>query len=295
VFTGIHHVAVAVRDLEAALGFFHGLIGLPLGARAAVADQGVEAVLLPSGGCEIELLQPIDPTGGVARFLAKRGEGLHHLCVLTPSVSVAVGQAQGAGLPLIDQVPRPGLAGMIAFLHPKATQGVLVEIAQPPASPGHEAAVHPPAGPENDVPASSLATLRHALPLSNAPKAPRVETVYAVAADPAAAAQTFARNFNGVLGPPEQDAGLDARAIRVGLGASQLCVLSPAAPSSPVARWLAERGEGLFGVGLALGNLDGVCRRLQSASIPVEAPAAPAPWRFRIGPAHAHGLHLLLA
>jgi methylmalonyl-CoA/ethylmalonyl-CoA epimerase len=294
-FTGIHHVAVVVTDLERALRLFHELIGLPVGARARVADQGVEAVLLPAGASEIELLQPIDPTGGVARFLAKRGEGLHHLCLETPNIAAAVAQAQGAGLPFIDRAPRPGLAGMIAFLHPRATQGVLVEIAQPPAPPGHEEAVHPPATPDHDVPASSPATLRRAVPVSNAPKTPRVETVYAVAADPAAAARAFARNFNGVLGPPEQDAGLDARAIRVGLGASQLCVLSPAAPSSPVARWLAERGEGLFGVGLALGNHDGARRRLQGASIPVEAPAAPASWRLRIEPAHAHGLHLLLA
>jgi methylmalonyl-CoA/ethylmalonyl-CoA epimerase len=294
VFTGIHHVAVAVRDLEAAVGFFHGLIGLPLGVRAAVADQGVEAVLLPSDGCEIELLRPIDPAGGVARFLAKRGEGLHHLCIETPSVSAAVGQAQGAGLPLIDPAPRPGLAGMIAFLHPKASQGVLVEMAQPPASPGHGSAVRPPAAPDNGAPVPPPATLRHASPVSNALKAPRVETVYAVAADPTAAAKTFARNFDGVLGPPGQDAGLVARARRVGLGASWLCVLSPAGPSSPVARWLAERGEGLFGFRLALGNLDEACRRLRSAGIPVEAPAAPAPWRLRIGPAHAHGLHLLL-
>jgi len=275
-FTGIHHLAIVVRDLERALRFFHGLIGLPLGARARVADQGVEAVLLLAGGTEIELLQPIDPAGGVARFLAKRGEGLHHLCIETPSVSAAVEQLRGAGLPLIDQVPRPGLAGTIAFLHPRASQGILVEMAQP-------------------SPASPPATSHHAPPVSNVPLAPRIEMIYAAAGDPEAAAETFARNFGGVLGTPGREAGLDARIAPIGLGTSRLCVLAPAGPASPVAGWLADRGEGLFGLRLEVSDLDGTRRRLQAASIPVEAPAsASALWRLRIEPAHAHGLHLLL-
>jgi len=264
-FTGIHHLAIVVRDLERALRFFHGLIGLPLGARARVADQGVEAVLLLAGGTEIELLQPIDPAGGVARFLAKRGEGLHHLCIETPSVSAAV-----------EQVPRPGLAGTIAFLHPRASQGILVEMAQP-------------------SPASPPATSHHASPVSSVPLAPRIEMIYAAAGDPESAAETFARNFGGVLGTPGREAGLDARIAPIGLGTSRLCVLAPAGPASPVAGWLADRGEGLFGLRLEVSDLDGTRRRLQAASIPVEAPAsASASWRLRIEPAHAHGLHLLL-
>ena len=267
-FTGIHHAAVVVRELEPALRFFHELLGLPVGMRATVADQGVEAVLLPAGASEIELLRPIDPAGGIARYLARRGEGLHHLCVGTSNVSAALAQAQGAGLPLIDPAPRPGLAGTIAFLHPKASQGVLVEMAQPSAPPGPEA---------------------------NASKAPRIEMVYAAAADPTGAAETFARNFSGVLGACEPDAGLEARVLPVGIGASRLGVLAPAAPTSPVARWLAERGEGLFGIRLGLGNLEETQRRLQSAGIPVEAAATgSAPWRLRIEPTHAHGMHLFL-
>ena len=279
-FTGIHHAAVVVRELEPALRFFHELLGLPVGMRATVADQGVEAVLLPAGASEIELLRPIDPAGGIARYLARRGEGLHHLCVGTSNVSAALAQAQGVGLPLIDQAPRPGLAGTIAFLHPKANQGVLVEMAQPSVSTGH--------GSPGDPPAPSG-------PGTNASKAPRIEMVYAAATDPAGFAETFARNFGGVLGASEPDAGLEARVLPVGIGTSRLGVLAPAAPTSPVARWLAERGEGLFGLRLALSDPAETQRRLQAAGIPVQAPAsASAPWRLRIEPAHAHGLHLLL-
>ena len=270
-FTGIHHVAVVVKELEPALRFFHELLGLPVGMRATVADQGVEAVLLPAGASEIELLRPIDPAGGIARYLARRGEGLHHLCVGTLSVSAALAQAQGAGLPLIDQAPRPGLAGTIAFLHPKASQGVLVEMAQPSELAGHGS------------------------PGRNAPNAPQIEMFYTAAADPASAAETFARNFGGVRGAAEPEAGLEARVVPLDIGKSRLGVLAPATSTSPVTRWLAERGEGLFGLRLGLDNLDEVRRRLVSAGVPVEAPAdASAPWRLRIDPAHAHGLHLVL-
>jgi methylmalonyl-CoA/ethylmalonyl-CoA epimerase len=270
-FTGIHHAAVVVRELAPALRFFHELLGLPVGRRATVADQGVEAVLLPAGASEIELLRPIDPAGGIARYLARRGEGLHHLCIGTSNVSAALAQAQGAGLPLIDQAPRPGLAGTIAFLHPKASQGVLVEMAQPSASAGLGS------------------------PGIDAPKAPRIEMVYAVAADPAGAAATFARNFGGALSASEPDAGLEAHVVPVGIGRSRLGVLAPAVPTSPVARWLAERGEGLFGLCLELESLEETQRRLLSAGIPVAAAATgSASWRLRIEPTHAHGMHLFL-
>jgi len=133
-FKGIHHVAVVVRDIEKALGFFRDVLGLPLGQRATVADQGVQAALLPAGRDEIELLEPTNPAGGVARFLEKKGEGIHHLCVETSDVAAALERVKAANLPVIDQAPRKGLAGTIAFLHPGACHGVLLELAQPTES-----------------------------------------------------------------------------------------------------------------------------------------------------------------
>ncbi len=280
-FTGIHHAAVVVKELEPALRFFHEQLSLPVGMRATVAEQGVEAVLLPAGPSEIELLRPIDPAGGIARYLARRGEGLHHLCLGTSNVAAALAQAQGMGLPLIDLTPRPGLAGTIAFLHPKASQGILVEMAEPPSSAGQGS------------PAVQTAP-GHGEPPSDPPQAPRIEMVYAAAANPASAAETLARNFSGALSATETDAGLDAWVLPVGIAGSRLGILAPVAPSSPVARWLAERGDGLFGLRLRLGNLEETRRRLVSAGVPVEAAAGSTPWRLRIEPAHAHGLHLLL-
>jgi len=132
VLTRVHHVGLVVRRLEDGLAFWQDTLGLRVAKEATVRDQGVRAALLPIGRSEIELLEPIDAVGGVAKFLERRGEGLHHVCFETPDVAAQLCAARGAGLPLIDEAPRPGLAGMIGFLHPKGTCSVLVEFATPP-------------------------------------------------------------------------------------------------------------------------------------------------------------------
>jgi methylmalonyl-CoA/ethylmalonyl-CoA epimerase len=131
--TRVHHVGLVVRRLEDGLAFWKDVLGLEVSAQATVEDQGVKAALLPIGRSEIELLEPVNPNGGVAKFLEKRGEGLHHVCFETPDVAADLAAARAAGFPLIDEAPRKGLAGMICFLHPKGTRGVLTELATPPA------------------------------------------------------------------------------------------------------------------------------------------------------------------
>lgn len=139
--TRVHHVGLVVRRLEDGLAFWQDRLGLRVSKQATVADQGVKAALLPIGRSEIELLEPISNEGGVGKFLEKRGEGLHHVCFETADVARELAAARERGFPLIDQAPRPGLAGMICFLHPKGTAGVLVEFATPPAG-EHAHAAH---------------------------------------------------------------------------------------------------------------------------------------------------------
>ena len=129
--TRIHHVGVVVRDLEQAYGFWRDVLGLPVHKVATVEDQGVRAALLTIGESEIELLEPLSPASGIGKFLAKRGEGLHHICYATEDVAAALEEARAKGVRLIDEKPRPGLAGTICFLHPASTHGVLVEYAEP--------------------------------------------------------------------------------------------------------------------------------------------------------------------
>src|SRR6266403_1964726 len=138
--TRVHHVGLVVRRLEDGLAFWRDALGLRISRQATGRDQGVRAALLRIGRSEIELLEPIGAEGGVAKFLERRGEGLHHVCFETPDVAAELAAARAKGLPLIDEAPRQGLAGMICFLHPKGTRGVLVELATPP--PGEHA---PPA------------------------------------------------------------------------------------------------------------------------------------------------------
>ncbi len=133
----IHHVGVVVPDLEQAMKLWRDLLGLRLTKSQTVQDQGVKAALLQVGESEIELLEPLSPDNGVGKFLAKRGGGLHHVCFETEDVERELDGAKAKGLQLIDQKPRAGLAGMICFLHPKATRGVLVEYAQPFADENH--------------------------------------------------------------------------------------------------------------------------------------------------------------
>lgn len=127
----IHHVGIVVRSIADAYAFYRDTLSLRVHKEDIIPDQGVKAALLTIGASEIELLEPITAGTGVARFLEQRGEGLHHLCFETDNISQELVAAQARGVALIDHQPRPGLAGLICFIHPKASHGVLIEYAQP--------------------------------------------------------------------------------------------------------------------------------------------------------------------
>ncbi len=127
----IHHVGVVVKSADDALKFYRDALGLKVTADRVIEDQGVRGVLLAIGNSEIELLEPTRDDTGVAKFLQSRGEGMHHICFESDDVMAELEGARAKGIEVIDQAPRPGLAGMICFLHPAASTGVLVEYAQP--------------------------------------------------------------------------------------------------------------------------------------------------------------------
>jgi methylmalonyl-CoA/ethylmalonyl-CoA epimerase len=127
----IHHIGIAVRNLDESLKFYRDTLGLHVHAEDTVPDQGVRAALLTIGNSEIELLEPLSPEANMAKFLERRGEGLHHICFQTPDVDGDLETLKQKEVPLVDQASRKGLAGMICFLHPKASRAVLVELATP--------------------------------------------------------------------------------------------------------------------------------------------------------------------
>jgi methylmalonyl-CoA/ethylmalonyl-CoA epimerase len=131
----IDHVAVVVRSIESSLPRYAELFGLrPSGAARTLDAQRVRIVFLPSGpppAPRIELIEPIDDESGVARFLASRGEGLHHVCFRTDAIGQEVECLADLGAEMVDRVPRPGAEGLVAFVHPRTLNGVLWELLEP--------------------------------------------------------------------------------------------------------------------------------------------------------------------
>ena len=127
----LHHVAIAVHDIEQALGDYADVIGLPRTDVVFVESQQVKATLIPVGDVEIELIEPTDPEGGVAKFLERRGEAMHHICFEVADVDHELSELEQKGMQVIDKTSRPGLAGMVGFLHPRSTKGVLTELCTP--------------------------------------------------------------------------------------------------------------------------------------------------------------------
>jgi methylmalonyl-CoA/ethylmalonyl-CoA epimerase len=124
----VHHVGIAVDDLDGAIATYAALFGATLERRQSVADQGVEAASLLVGDTRIELLAPLGPDTPVGKFLAKRGPGMHHLAFAVADVAAELERLKAEGAQLIDETPRIGLFGhQVAFVHPEATGGVLAE------------------------------------------------------------------------------------------------------------------------------------------------------------------------
>lgn len=127
----IDHVAVCVDDVDAAIAKYKDVLGLEPAVREVVESQKTEAVLLPIGETSIELIAP-KGNEGLVKFLAKRGPGIHHIAVEVEGIEQALATLKALGIQLIDETPRKGARGhKVAFLHPKATGGVLVELVEP--------------------------------------------------------------------------------------------------------------------------------------------------------------------
>ena len=127
----LDHVGIAVHSLDESLPVFESITGGKGYGRERVESQGVEVVFLGEGDGRLELLAPTRDDSAVAKFLAKRGPGMHHLCYRVADVAAELERYRQAGAQLIDQAPRPGAAGhLVAFIHPKSTGGVLTELLQ---------------------------------------------------------------------------------------------------------------------------------------------------------------------
>lgn len=130
-FLKISHIAIAVEDLETAKKAFETLVGSKVQVVEEVPDQKVKVGMIPIGESRLELAGPTDATSTIAKFIEKRGEGIHHICFEVSDIRAELARLKGAGFQLIDETPRLGADGhLIAFLHPRTTGGVLVELSE---------------------------------------------------------------------------------------------------------------------------------------------------------------------
>jgi methylmalonyl-CoA/ethylmalonyl-CoA epimerase len=127
--THIEHIGIAVKDITSAIQFYENVYGLKCYAVEEVKDQKVKTAFFMIGQTKIELLESTDPEGPIGKFIEKKGEGIHHIAFATENIEESLNDLKTKNIQLIDQQPRKGAEGLdIAFLHPKATMGVLTEI-----------------------------------------------------------------------------------------------------------------------------------------------------------------------
>ncbi len=127
----IDHIGIAVEKIDAALPVWEGVLGLPLHGTEEVVEQKVRTAFLPVGDSEIELLESTDPEGPIGKFIAAKGQGVQHIAFRVDNIDAALAELKAKGVRLIDETPRYGAGGArIAFLHPKSTGGVLIEISE---------------------------------------------------------------------------------------------------------------------------------------------------------------------
>ena len=127
----LHHLGVVVPSLAGTIPFYRDVLGYAVGKEHHLDEQRVKVVFLTKGESRVELLEPTDTESGVARFLKERGRAtMHHVCFEVPDLTVALARLSAQGIELVDRTPRRGVEGMVAFLHPRAAGGVLIELLQ---------------------------------------------------------------------------------------------------------------------------------------------------------------------
>jgi methylmalonyl-CoA/ethylmalonyl-CoA epimerase len=279
----IHHIGIVVRSLEEAFGFYRDTLGLPLHKTATVQDQGVKAALLLVGGSEVELLEPINPDSGVAKFLQKKGEGLHHLCFQTDNIETELQGARDKGLRLIDPKPRPGLAGIIAFLHPQACCSVLVEYAQP-VDPG-----------EPSFRLRSRQALFVGKTRDRRFTAKRLDHLVIAVNDLEGAVATYQKNFGLTREAARDVSALGIRNTFMPIGDAKIEFVTPLGDKSPITQFIASRGEGMYLLALDVDDLPGAVATLTDQGIKTNTVKASDGNDIAfISPKHTHGVLLQL-
>ena len=264
----LHHVAVVVPDADQALTFYRDIMGLEVTADAVMEEQEVRGVLLALGENEIELIQPVTPDSGVARFLESRGPTLHHYCFNTDNIVGELSRIKSLGdVELIDETPRQGLAGQVAFIHPKSMRGVLVELAQPPAG------AHVSAEKGIDHLAAAVSDFEEAAALWD---------------------RVLGISVTGELRP--EGSGMVIGQLQIGQAIIEL--LAPLSPDAGIAKQITEQGEGARPVvAIEVDDITAEVARYRAAGVTLDDPAPgvlPNSVRTSISAEQGYGLSIQL-
>ena len=278
----VHHTGMVVRSLNDAYAYYRDALGLRLLKEEMIQDQGVRAALFDLGNSLLELLEPVEPDTGIARFLERRGEGLHHVCLEVNDIRGALAGLKTHGVRLIDEAPREGLVGTIAFLHPSALNGVLVELV--------EAAGSSPA--DGDPPGAAGAGTR----------SQRLDHVVLAVQELAQAAVAWGEVFGLQAEHTYRPEGTDMELALLPVGepdqlSAFLELVQATAADHRVARFIDERGQGMFSIAIQVDDLDTAAGELRTKGVDIAQPeVGPLPDTrvARIPPEAAHGVPMQL-
>ncbi len=240
----VHHTGVVVRGLEEACAFYRDTLGLAVLKEDRMEDQGVKGALLDLGNSFLELLEPIVPDTGIARFLERRGEGLHHVCLEVADIEATLADLKAKGVPLIDETPREGMVGTIAFVHPSALQGVLAELVHAASAFAHDGPTCPG-------------------------RVQRLDHIVFAVADSVPAIDAWRQLFDLRAEPPARPEGTHMELTFLPVGDPDgdhmfLELVQPTTDDHRVARHIAEWGEGMFSLAFEVDDLDAAVRELRA-------------------------------
>ena len=237
-FKRIDHVGVAVSDLAAAAERFKRVYGLDVAAQEEIADQQLLAALVPTANMRFELMQPTSPDSVIGRFIARRGEGVHHICFEVDDIRDEIETLKGRGVQLIQGAPREGFVGEVEFVHPRSARGVLTEIAQV----------------TRRTPSDTELRLHH---------------ITIATPDRIAASDEWSKNFGLPITRILERTGAPIATAWLDVGDAQVEFAQQTSATGPLAKAVETRGEGIYGVVLDTNDATALSQRVKAEGLRV--------------------------
>ena len=237
-FTSIDHIGVVVRDLKEATDAFERVFGLKIAVQEPIPERGLIAALVPTADVRFELMEPTDPESAVGRFMARRGEGIQHICFEVEDIRQAIATLKEREVQIIQGEPETGFVGDVEFVHPRAANGVLTEVAQ----------ITRRTPTEHDL---SLHHITIATP------------------DRDAAVANWTKSFGLTLDRTSERENADIIAGWMGVGSAEVEFAQPTSDEGPLAKFINERGPGVFGIVLESSDAAGLAEHVKAQGIRV--------------------------